>query len=632
MIHQIWTQHRKKSLAIMAMALIAAWYGFKSVTTPPAQTLYVLAQVTKGTLISSVSGSGQVSSSNQVDIKSKASGEILKVGVKVGQEVKAGDTIAHLDSSDAQKTLRDAEVSLQTAQLSHEKLLEPASGLTLLQAQNSLKSAQIGLEKLKLTQEINLQKAEQAQKKAEDDIAKAYEDALNTASNAYQVLPTIMTGLDNILNSDDIATGENSVGDNQYNNIALLNSLDYSDRDDFSVYLESASKDYAQTRLAYDAAFLEYKSVTRYADRPTIESLIKKTYETARSIAQTAKSVSNMLDKWVDLRSKRSWTIFATVKTYQSNVSTYNSQIGSNLSSLLSSQSSLQSNLDNLTNSEIDLREMKQNYPLDLQSSEANLKEKRASLNNLIEGPDNLDIRSSELTIRQRQYTLADAREKLADYTVRAPFDGTIAVIDLKTGDSLSSGGIAATLIARQRIAEISLNEVDAAKIKVGQKVTLTFDAIDGLGITGEISEVDALGAVSQGVVTYGAKIGFDTQDERIKPGMSVSANIITEAKQDVLIAPNAAVKTQGPESYVDIPNETIPASAIKAGNGGNALGSAPSQKTVTIGLSNDTSTEIVEGLNEGDVIVIRTATPSTAKAATGTSLFQMPRGSGGLR
>ena len=99
-------------------------------------------------------------------------------------------------------------------------------------------------------------------------------------------------------------------------------------------------------------------------------------------------------------------------------------------------------------------------------------------------------------------------------------------------------------LITKQKIAEISLNEVDAAKVKVGQKVTLTFDAIDGLSITGEVSEIDALGTVSQGVVTYGVKIAFDTQDERVKSGMSVSAAIITDVKQNVLLVPNAAVKS----------------------------------------------------------------------------------------
>ena len=102
------------------------------------------------------------------------------------------------------------------------------------------------------------------------------------------------------------------------------------------------------------------------------------------------------------------------------------------------------------------------------------------------------------------------------------------------------------------------MNEVDVAKIKVGQKTTLTFDAIDGLSIAGEVIDIDAVGTVTQGVVNYNVKIGFDTQDERIKPGMSVSATIIIEVKQDVLLIPNSAIKSAGEAYYVEMPTEKI--------------------------------------------------------------------------
>ena len=96
------------------------------------------------------------------------------------------------------------------------------------------------------------------------------------------------------------------------------------------------------------------------------------------------------------------------------------------------------------------------------------------------------------------------------------------------------------------------------AKVKVGQKVTLTFDAIEDLSITGEVAEIDTLGTVSQGVVNYAVKIVFDTQDERVKSGMSVSAAIITDVKQDVLLVPNAAVKSND-EQYVEVLENNIP-------------------------------------------------------------------------
>ena len=149
--------------------------------------------------------------------------------------------------------------------------------------------------------------------------------------------------------------------------------------------------------------------------------------------------------------------------------------------------------------------------------------------------------------------------------------------------------------------ANISLNEVDVAKVKVGQRVTLTFDAVEDLEITGEVAEVDAIGAVSQGVVSYNVKIVFDIQDNRIKPGMSVSAAIVLSSKPDVLLAPNGAIKTQNNLTYVEA-----------------LVNGAPERRTVTVGSSNDTQTEILTGLTEGEAVITQTII-SGASAAVST-------------
>jgi RND family efflux transporter MFP subunit len=252
--------------------------------------------------------------------------------------------------------------------------------------------------------------------------------------------------------------------------------------------------------------------------------------------------------------------------------------------------------------------------------------EKTESLAKLNSGADALDIQSQEISIRQKENTLADAEEKLADYYVAAPFNGIVATIDVKEGDQISSGATVSTFITKQRTAILSFNEVDAAKIKVGQKATLTFDAVDGLSLTGEVGEIDTLGTVSQGVVSYNVKIIFDTQDDRVKPGMSVNAAIITEAKPEALMVPNSAIKTDGDISYIEMFAQTMPDDQT-----GKGIISAipPSQVQVEIGISNDESTEIISGLKEGDKIVTKTINSSTAvKAPATTSIF----GGGGTR
>ena len=144
----------------------------------------------------------------------------------------------------------------------------------------------------------------------------------------------------------------------------------------------------------------------------------------------------------------------------------------------------------------------------------------------------------------------------------------------------------------------------------------LTFDAIEDLNITGEVGEIDAIGTVSQGVVTYNVKIVFDTQDDRVKPGMSVSAVVITDARQDVLLVSNSAVKSTNGTSYVEVVDAlSLPKETSLTGTAGVILKNPPRQQQVTVGLSNDTDTEITEGLKEGDLVVSRTVSSSSVNS-----------------
>ncbi len=630
------TKH-KVIFVIVCLAVIGGgYYTVKALNGNTVETKYVLAAVDKGTLIATVSGSGQISASQQVDVKAKASGDVYSVLVKNGQEIKAGAVIAQLNTQEAYKTVRDAQANLTSAKLSLEKFKQPATTATIIQAENALISASSTLAKLKLSQKTDYAQALEAKKKAEDAIAKSYEDTFNTISNAFLNLPTIITKLNDVLYSTDISASEVSVGTNQWNMSALMNVVDIDDRDNMTAFQISAESDYKTARVKYDTNFVSYKKVTRYSDKATIEDLLKETIDTTKTIAQSAKSESNYLDAWADYRSQNHKTVFTTVKDYQSNLSTYIGQTNTHLSSLLSAQNTLQTNQDTLTNAIRDIEKLVQNNPLDLAAAEASVKEKILALANLKVGPDSIDLQTQELTVKQRENTLYDAQVKLADYTVRAPFDGVVAKVNIKVGDSLSSGGAAITLITKQRMAEISLNEVDVARIKVGQKVTLTFDAIENLSITGKVAEIDSLGTVSQGVVTYSVKIIFDTQDDRVKSGMSVSAVIITNIKQDVLLVSNSAIKTSGSVSYVEMLDIVLATSsqayadAIK----GTGITSAtpPKQQTVTVGLANDTKTEIVSGLKLGDQIIIRTVSQASSQTSktSGQNLFQM--GGGGTR
>jgi RND family efflux transporter MFP subunit len=241
-------------------------------------------------------------------------------------------------------------------------------------------------------------------------------------------------------------------------------------------------------------------------------------------------------------------------------------------------------------------------------------------------------VQSAQLNVTKAQNALLDAQNALADYTIRAPFAGTIAKVDVKKGDQASSGTSAATIITASQIAELALNEVDAAKVKIRQKARLTFDAIDDLSIDGSVASVDTLGTVSQGVVSYNVKIDFTTRDARVKPGMTVNADIEIGSASGLVI-PASAIKSQNGQRYVlafDPPFQATPGRSTEV-----VTERVPKQIPIETGLSDDTVTQILSGLTEGMQIVVRQSN-GTTQIQQAPSLFGNPGarqgGSGAVR
>jgi len=561
--------HKVKTVIILGIILGGAYFLYTKLNKPAAVVQYVTAKVEVGNLILSLSGTGQVSAQSQVDLKTEASGRVTAVLVTKGQQVKKHDLIAQLDVSDALKSVRDAETNLETAKLSLEKLAQPADNLSVLQSKNSLAQA------------------EENKIQYEADLAKAYEDGFNAVANAFLSLPDILSGLYTILYSSEIADSENSV-QSSWNKAALLNTIinqpGSNDRGVMQTNIDKAEDDYLAVKNAYDKNLANYQSASRYADDQVIEDLIKETLNTVRLTADAVKTQANMLDYWVSYRHDHNLKVFGKINTYISNLNSYTSQVNSNLSSVLSQTDAINSTKIKIINADREITVKQQTYE------------------DLLAGADPLDFRAQQLSVEQKENALADVRSNLADYYLRAPMDGQVAELDLQVGDNVSSGSAIGSLISNQRMAEIPLNEIDAAKIKLGQKVTLTFDAVEGLFMTGEVVDLDALGTVSQGVVSYNVKISFDVQDERIKPGMSMTANIILASKSSALMVPSSAIKTLGGSSYVEVMTD------------GQIL-----RKTVEIGLNNDTMTEITGGLSEGDEVISSTIT-STIQSTTSSN------------
>ncbi len=475
------------STVILVVILGAAWWAYGAITSTSGETRYVLANVEKGTVVATISASGQVSGSSQLEIKPKVSGDIISINVAPGQQVAQGQLIAVIDPTDAQKSVRDAEANLESAQISLEKLQKPASALTLTQAENAVENAK-------------------------DDLSTAYADGYTDVVNAYLDMPSILVDLEDILTGTDAVSGQWNM--DYYENQIL--SYDYR----VSAYADTAYNDFTAAKKLYDIAFADYQSLSGTQDRAKIEKLVSDTYALNQALAKAIKSSNSFIQLYVDTLEAKDKTPANAANTALTSLNEFTGTINGHLTKLLADQNSIKTGKQKVTESAQSLQDTK-------------------------DGADALDVRSAQLTLTQRRNALADAQATLTDYYIRAPFAGTVATLGAKKYDTAGSGTSIATLITSQKIAELSLNEVDAAKMKVGNKATLTFDAIEDLTLTGAVAEVDAIGTVSQGVVSYSIKVAFDTQDERIKSGMTVNATIQTDVRQDVLTVPSSAVKTQ---------------------------------------------------------------------------------------
>jgi len=621
------------SLAVVVVGGGLAFYGLKAHgQTEP--TRYVLSPVTRGTIVTSISGSGHVSAENQLDVSPGVSGAITRVSAKTGDTVTAGQVLATIDARSQQKTVRqaqqsvrDAQISLESAQIAYDKLVHPdPNSSSLLQAQNAVNQAQRNLDELLappdsidlMNAQDKVRQAEENAKLASDGVTpKTVRDAYDKTVNSLQTL--VNTTQKSLDDANDIL-GIDGNPPNIYI-VQLFSVLDQSEK-------EVAITDYARAKdLVQKAQDAIDPLAPRNEDMKKIDAAIP--------LLRSALDATNALLK--DVKAGLGDTLTSS-QLSQSTLDQYSSTIQSDLSSVTAGDGTLSSQEDAIdaardayTNAQADLSSVKASLakleagadPDDIAAARETLAERKQSLADLKgSSVEDIDIKVAKNTIEQRQSSLANARDTLieaqgdlADYTVKAPFDGVIADFKVHASDQASQSTVIATLLTKAKIAEITVNEVDVAKIKNGQKATLTFDAVPELTIAGTVSQVDMIGTTSQGVVTYTVKVAFLTDDDRVRTGMSVSAAVVTDVRTDVLQVPNGAIKTINGMSIVQTLD--VPVGQDASSVAGITSDKSPTSISIQTGASNDAVTEITDGLTEGQLIITRTIIPTTATAAS---------------
>jgi HlyD family secretion protein len=582
--------HKIISGLVGVAVIVGSWYWYSIAATPSAVSRYVVQNATLGTVISSVSGSGQMQAATTVAVKPQTSETVTKVYVAVGQHVAQGQILVQLDTANEAKALSQAKISLQSAQLSLAKLEEAAATTTIQQDQDAITQAQESLIMASTT------------------LARDYQSGFDSLSTAFVDFQNIMIALQNFVQGNDI--NKSQTDPDAYvsllQNYMQTSALPY--RDD----IESS---YSAAESAYQQNLLDYHAVNRNSSTSTLDSLFLETSATSQTIGDATKAVKDLLDYIVDNYKSSSSTnpLPPVTNTFQANFGTYTNTVNSDITNLANTVNTIASDKTSISNDTLLLNE------------------KQQSVAQLQAGPDPLDIQSQDLSIQQAELNLQTAEQNLAYDSIRAPISGVVSAVAAVVGEDAPSPVV--SIVGDNDIAEVTLNEVDAAKVSVGDKATLAFAALPNISVAGQVVEVDAVGTVNQGVVNYNVQIGLvglnATTTQEIRPGMSVSANIVTQVDQNVVALPSSAVKASGGASYVLEPSTQLSAADITASqSGGIMLSGGTKMVPVTVGISDNTSVEIKSGVNPGDQVITQTI-QSTSPAAGATAA---PSGSSALR
>ncbi len=207
----------------------------------------------------------------------------------------------------------------------------------------------------------------------------------------------------------------------------------------------------------------------------------------------------------------------------------------------------------------------------------------------LKDGPDPDDITMAEARIAAAQASLNMA-------SITAPFGGVITAVDVLPGDLVAPNTRAFRIDnLKNLLVDVGVSEIDINQIKVGQPVTLSFDAVLGKEYQGEIVEVSLVGVQQQGLVSFEVTIELLDADEDVRPGLTAAVEIVVRQVEDALLVPNRAVRWVNGEQVV-----------YMVADGENVNISNLIRVPVTLGASSDEFSELIAGdIKEGDLVVL---------------------------
>jgi HlyD family secretion protein len=254
---------------------------------------------------------------------------------------------------------------------------------------------------------------------------------------------------------------------------------------------------------------------------------------------------------------------------------------------------------------------VKKATPAELAEVRSSLASAQASLAELLQEPSAAELAAQQASVDKAQLSLEEAQNNLNNTVLVAPTGGVVLKVNIEPGERvLDDASDAALTIADTSVylLKMEVDELDIGQVRQGQRASVTLDAFAKQTFTGTVVSISPSPASSDAnsIVAYQVTITLDTQGQNLGllSGMTANANIETKQLNDVLVVPNRAIQTEqnGSEmiTYVE-----------KLDQQGNAM-----RVEIKTGLRVGSYTQVVDGLVEGDRVIIRqqvtTSTPNT--------------------
>jgi HlyD family secretion protein len=557
------------------------------------QTEYTTADVTKGTLLQTVSETGTITPAKEISLNFSTSGQLTKINIKVGDQVKPDQVLAEIDSSSLNIKQQEAMASLNVIQAN------------INQAQSNYNNARREYDKLS----ANLAETIAQNKKTLSDLedrssgtVTTYEQAINTAQTTLaNTKSTYQKAIDNKFSSLEITVD---------NKLANANTaLDAIDRilnnDDLKPTLSvKNSSVLSQLRISYASARNSLITANgALATQKGASSLSNLTvaYDKAQIALNNVFQAINLAFNALENTITSSTLTQAELDGFKASIDGQITIISSAVSSLQTAKQALDDAYlayeTNVLTAEQSVNQAQTNYDNALLVARNVVA--TSSLNRdqqLATAQTRVDSALATLNITQAQLGQATAnldliKNQIDNNTLKSPITGIITKIDYELGEQVTAAKpLLSVLTDNNYQLEVDISETDIAKIKLNNLADITLDALGpNKKFSGVVYFIEPASTVIQGVTYYKVKISFDPHEEKeVKPGMTASAIIKTNQRDNVLIMPARAVVEKDGRTFVRIlDNEII------------------REQDVEIGLSGDDGlVEVTKGVKEGDKVV----------------------------